>query len=389
MINSGDLIKYLKKNIQVPQDNKENVLSLANNTISKELFKWLANTLKQNLCITTLDLENTNLSDAESVNAVFEVLLTNSHLKILILVNNSVGRCIDGNLLSTVLCQNKSLEKLDLSRNHLGFQYVGDTCKIIAQAMSINETLTELDLSYSVFSDEAEVTLAGAIKNNRSLKKLVLVHAFPNTRAKSLASSLKQNRTLTHLNLGDNEIGSKNGLLYAEALAENKGLISLHLWNNNFAPNACLAIINALKYNTSLTQLNLKNNLYTGKIRHFFNYKEKRFYKGIVETLVENRSLFKFDLFGTNDKQKELEKFLEKNSPAYKLSERMSIARAFLLTYDTDKKTLTHSNDSLLPPPLVTLVYYFVGCADQPYNDENDKQPPLTPQHQKKDKVRI
>ena len=77
---------------------------------------------------------------------------------------------------------------------------------------------------------------------------------------KLFSSMLKRNRTLRHLDLSRNELGTQTGVAFATALQVNQTLESLALGGNGMGPNVAKRMAQTLKQNTSLQSLDLSGN---------------------------------------------------------------------------------------------------------------------------------
>ena len=97
----------------------------------------------------------------------------------------------------------------------------------------VNETLTNLNLSYTRIGD------AGAA---------------------SIAEAIKVNNTLTNLNLSDNGISDTGARSFADAIKVNKMLANLNLSVNHISDDGATSIVDAIKVSKTLTNLNLSSN---------------------------------------------------------------------------------------------------------------------------------
>ena len=131
----------------------------------------------------------------------------------------------------------------------------------LAEALKQNTSLTELDLSSNHISDQGAADLAEALKQNMSLTELNLsANDISAQGAAALAEALKQNTSLTQLNLSQrylssNSISAQGAAALAEALKQNSSLTQLDLSNNGISDQGAADLAEALKQNTILTQL--------------------------------------------------------------------------------------------------------------------------------------
>ena len=131
----------------------------------------------------------------------------------------------------------------------------------LAEALKQNTSLTQLDLSYNDISAQGVAALAEALKHNTSLTQLDLSdNDISDQGAADLAEALKQNTSLTQLDLTDNDISAQGAAELAEALKQNTSLTQLDLSDNDISAQGAVDLAEALKHNTSLTQLDLSDN---------------------------------------------------------------------------------------------------------------------------------
>ncbi|KAF9140378.1 hypothetical protein BGX30_006609, partial [Mortierella sp. GBA39] len=123
-------------------------------------------------------------------------------------------------ILADALKTNSTLTTLDLGNNSIEYERV----KALAEALKANSTLTTLYLRRNSIGDNGAKSLAEALKINSTLTTLDL-ERIP-TGAKALAEALKANLTLTTLNLEWNSIESDRAKALAEALMTNSTLVT-------------------------------------------------------------------------------------------------------------------------------------------------------------------
>ena len=75
--------------------------------------------------------------------------------------------------------------------------------------------------------------------------------------AKSIAETIKVNKTLTNLNLSDNGMRKASATSIAEAIKFNKTLTNLNLCSNGISDAETTSIVEAIKVNYMPTNLNL------------------------------------------------------------------------------------------------------------------------------------
>ncbi|CAF1540590.1 unnamed protein product [Adineta steineri] len=124
-----------------------------------------------------------------------------------------------------------------------------------------NTTLTELNLSTNQLGDKGAQAAAKALQKNTTLTKLYLnQNQIGDEGAQVLGEALQNNTTLTILMLGNNQIGDKGAQALGEVLQKNATLIELGLIYNQIGDKGAQVLGEALQNNTTLTILMLGNN---------------------------------------------------------------------------------------------------------------------------------
>ncbi|OHE72562.1 MAG: hypothetical protein A2007_06040 [Verrucomicrobia bacterium GWC2_42_7] len=134
----------------------------------------------------------------------------------------------------------------------------------IAEILKHDASITTLDLEdgeSDEFGDLGARALADALKINTSLTELNLTaNGIGGVGARALADALKTNTSLTKLNLTGNKIGDVGAGALADVLRTNSTLIELNLSDNKISFYGASLIGEALDHNTSLTKLSLDGN---------------------------------------------------------------------------------------------------------------------------------
>jgi Ran GTPase-activating protein (RanGAP) involved in mRNA processing and transport len=148
---------------------------------------------------------------------------------------------------------------IDLDLSNSGLRETG--VKDIAMALKDNHTLTRLNLRWNHIRDAGAIDIAMALKDNHTMTKLDLSHnEISDAGAKDIATALKDNHTLTTLNLGINKITNAGAQDIAIALKDNHTLMELNLSHNNISDAGATDLALALKDNHTLTVLDLGRN---------------------------------------------------------------------------------------------------------------------------------
>ncbi len=73
----------------------------------------------------------------------------------------------------------------------------------------------------------------------------------------TIAEALKINKSVTSVQIENNNIGDEGAIALAESLKVNKSVTNICLWNNDIGEEGAKALVEALKINTSITEIDL------------------------------------------------------------------------------------------------------------------------------------
>ncbi|KAG0363320.1 hypothetical protein BGX24_004911, partial [Mortierella sp. AD032] len=223
--------------------------------LGKRVVERLAETLKTNSSLTTLNLRENSIGENGAV-ALSKALKTNSTLTTLDLLGNSIGE--NGAVaVSEALKINPTLTTLNLDANSIKEK----GAMALSRALMTNSTLATLYLSFNLIRDIGTVALSKVLKTNSTLTTLELSgNSIREKGAVALSGALKANSTLTTLNLSSNSIGDDGAVALSEALKTNSTLTTLELYSNSIGDDGAGALSEALKTNSTLTTLDLFDN---------------------------------------------------------------------------------------------------------------------------------
>ena len=313
------------------------------NDASSSLHLLLSRFLGSNIQITELDLSQTLLRlinysvfpevikhDAEfhlpynepatgRLTALVEVLKHNSTITQLNLSYNGLG-VGDCTALAEAIKQNSTITQLDLSNNDIGFRPNHEPlvvtiksnstiiaelkfplresdCTALAEAIKQNSTITLLNLSRNELGAGDCTSMAEAIKHNSTITKLNLSNnklGTGNCTALALEEAIKQNSTITQLDLSGNKLGTGDCTALAEAIKHNSTITQLGLSENELGTGNCTALEEAIKHNSTITELDLSvNQLGTADCT------------ALAEAIKQNSTITRLNLFrnklGTGD----------------------------------------------------------------------------------------
>ena len=152
------------------------------------------------------------------------------------------------------LLHNRSVKKLDVSKNKLGME----GSLVLATMLSCNNSLTELCLQDCLIPDAGVREIAKGLLQNKSLKKFDMSdNKLVMEGSLALAKMLSRNKSLNELSLEWCQIPAAGFCAIARGLLYNTSLKKLDMSHNNLAMDGSLALSKMLSRNKSLTELSL------------------------------------------------------------------------------------------------------------------------------------
>jgi hypothetical protein len=199
-------------------------LSLWDNSIGDEGAKAIAEALKVNEVVTTLDLRGGNNIGDEGVIAIAEALKVNAVVTTLSLGSNNIGD--EGAIaIAEALKANAVVTILSLGGNSIG----DEGAIAIAEALKVNVVVTTLDLAWNKIGDDGAVAIAESLKVMAAVTTLFLGgNKIGDEGAKVIAESLKVNAVVTKLLLGNNNMRDAGKQAVQDAVKGRSGF-QLHL----------------------------------------------------------------------------------------------------------------------------------------------------------------
>ena len=222
---------------------------------SETMFTELAHSFGKSLDRVKLRFSHSYFA-CPSLSTLYLALTVNTSLTSLDLSGNSID---DGGAssLTEALRVNTSLTSLGLDGNSIG----DEGASSLSEALRVNTSLTSLHLCDNSIGDEGASSLSEALRVNTSLTSLDLCwNSIGDEGASSLSEALRVNTSLTSLNLSCNQIKDEQVNSLSEALRVNTSLTSLDLSSNSIGAEGASSLCEALRVNTSLTSLDLRRN---------------------------------------------------------------------------------------------------------------------------------
>jgi Ran GTPase-activating protein (RanGAP) involved in mRNA processing and transport len=169
----------------------------------------------------------------------YEILQKNTHLTCLDLRGNKLGDS-DVAILCKGLLENKTITKLDLSKNGIGV----DGAKALAVILR-KLPVTALCLNHNNITNEGMVDLLNALKTSETLIYLSLDgDKMGLSDAKALGEFLGTNTSLPHLSLNCTDINDECIPALIKGLEKNTTLTRLNLWMKKIEQEKNNALIN-------------------------------------------------------------------------------------------------------------------------------------------------
>ncbi|KAN0018191.1 hypothetical protein ACTFIU_010805 [Dictyostelium citrinum] len=213
----------------------------------------IAKALEVNSTITRLNLSDNRIFDTSGGWELADALSNNKTITALSLSTNGLGNGFAEGIARALNSPTCALKSLDISGNQI--DYAG--AKYIAEALSNNKTLKLLNMSQNKLSPQFGQLIADSLKVNRSLIHLELSYTSLGDKGSlPIASLLANDGThLIRLNMNENDINDKVGIVFAESLASNTHIQVLDLSFNKLTYRSKEVFERSLKTNLSITNI--------------------------------------------------------------------------------------------------------------------------------------
>ena len=253
-------------------------LDLSGNGITSESVKHLLNLPRQMINkLETLVLDDNHLTSEVCV-LLAHLIPHVPYLKLLVLSGNpNIGNGGTVPLLISLTQAAHSLEAIDLSKTGIGVEDCRALSELLSSSTSLkwlaisendlppgaieliihhSSTLTKLYMNSNCFSLQNTISLASVLKTNCTLVHLDLGQCNINSDgACELVSALHANNTLQELGLNDNPVGVVGATALTEMLLMNTSLKKLDLRDDSIGEEGTQKLIDSLTHNTTLEKL--------------------------------------------------------------------------------------------------------------------------------------
>lgn len=234
-------------------------LNLSGTFPNGESCKSIGKGLSENKHINHLIFDSCKMETDEFAQLV-EGLGKHKELRILSVVDNSFD-AVAGSHLGKILGISRSIEEINLKCNSLAIKGI----ESLMNSLKTNISLKRLNLRKNDIPIEGAKILADYLKGSSPFLEELDLSANPlqELGGIEIASSLKANKALRSLNLGDNAFADDFALAIGEMLSTNRTLEQLVLESNAITNKGVYSICQGLKEGTNIYLLNLENNAFS------------------------------------------------------------------------------------------------------------------------------
>jgi Ran GTPase-activating protein (RanGAP) involved in mRNA processing and transport len=208
-----------------------------------------------------LDLSFNKIDDS-SIKIQEFLIHENCILKTLILNGADVDDSECKNI-AIAVTKNKSLRTLSLAKNLIGKTELLNILhpelitggEALGMMLKENKTLTKLDLSWNSIRLDSAIALAESLESNQTLKVLLLAYnSFGDMPSQILGRALKTNKSLIELDLESNSLNPKAATVLANAISFNETLLRLNINGNTLGKIGAQALVAAIQRSSTETR---------------------------------------------------------------------------------------------------------------------------------------
>ena len=283
------------------------------NNINSDFEGWtiISSFLEQNYQLRYLDLHNSTIYDYH-LNDIMRPL-SDKRIRFLNLSENFIT--LDGvKIISEYLANNKTLQKLNLSRNAQS-QFKTEGVEIILNSLLNNKNIEFIDFSFMNLTGCGEA-IGNFISKNKSIENIVLRNVLLNFNDfKHIFVPLKKSKTMKEIDISMNDMGGDKSLQFiADAIKENTSLECIKMEQININNENYNIIFDAIEKNKTIQKyyLNYNSDIKPKIVINFF----------MKQMQVKYLEYIPFDKDNEHDKNKSLT--LEERKLFEKLKEERS-----------------------------------------------------------------
>ena len=267
------------------------------NNINTDFEGWdyISEFLENNYYVRYIDLHCSNLLD-NHLNSIIPALI-DKRIRLLNLSQNFIS--LEGiKIISSFLRRNKTLQKLNLSRNSTT-EFRAEGIKIIIESLNLNKNIKYLNFSYMNLTGAGKY-IGKFFSTNKSLEILKLRNSNLNVLDfKNIFENITNNSIIREIDISFNDMGGDKSLQYiSNAIKENKSLTCLKIDKININNDNYQIIFDGIEKNKNINTYTIN---YNSKIKprimlSFF----------IKQMQVKNLEYVPYDKNNNEDKNKEL-----------------------------------------------------------------------------------
>lgn len=237
-------------------------LNLADTKMGDEGVKAITGALARNYGLRQLDLANNVVSDGAAVAGLCSLLLergSKGKLNRLSMPSNK-NSAVWMKILTSGLTEDRiGLRHLSLSENKMG----SESMAALAEALSTNSMLTDLDLSHCAIGLEGIKALVSGLSKNNCITNLSLYWnplGVEGMKAVAGLLSSAKGRRIASLNVGRTKLGQEGLIIIAKALAGNSTLKELRVDRSGLGRGSAKHMAELISGMRGLHTLNLSSN---------------------------------------------------------------------------------------------------------------------------------
>ncbi len=236
-------------------------IDLSDNRLTDLTLLSLSEKLPLMKTLTILDLSYNKID--ESSKTIQNYLIQSDCILKTLILN---GADIDDNeccSLALAISKNHSVKTLSLANNLIGKNELLNVLhpklitggEALGDMLKENKTLTKLDLSWNSIRQDSAIALAESLEKNNTLKALLLgYNSFGDMPSQILGKALKTNKSLTELNVESNSLTPKAATVLANAISFNETLITLNINGNTLGKIGAQALVAAIQRSSTETR---------------------------------------------------------------------------------------------------------------------------------------